>query len=194
MFEFGGVKVGDGAADGWAVGGGEDEFEAVFENEGIEEGGVGFAQVVAQGGEVFEGQGALEGFATELVEKGLDGVAVDEAIELAVDLFFEVEEFLEALVLLGGQGGLGFELAELGEFLADLDGAGLELLVAIEDFLFRFEDDEVVAVAAAGVAEVVFEFLDFEEVEDLLSFEDAILLEEEVGKISVSAFNREKAS
>ena len=42
---------------------------------------------------------------------------------------------------------------------------------------------------AAHCFEVVAEFLDFEEVEDLLGFEDAVLFEKKIGEIAISFFD-----
>ncbi|HEY9609802.1 MAG TPA: hypothetical protein V6C93_10585 [Allocoleopsis sp.] len=44
-------------------------------------------------------------------------------------------------------------------------------------------------VIAAHVAQVIVEFLDFEEVEDSLRFEDSVLFEEEVSKTAISGCN-----
>jgi len=70
-------------------------------------------------------------------------------------------------------------LLQLAEFCAELNGALLEGVVFGKDFLFRAEDGELLS-GAANAAQVIVEFLDFEEIENLLGFEDAILFEKEV--------------
>jgi hypothetical protein len=44
--------------------------------------------------------------------------------------------------------------------------------------------------AAGGGAEVFVEFFDFEEVENLLGFEDAVLFEQEIGEVAIGIFDQ----
>jgi hypothetical protein len=138
----------DGATQGGRVGGGDDEFEAIVEDEGVEEDGVEVAEV-----------------ATGLVEGG------------------------EVNLLLGRSKGCAFtgEFLEQCEFLTKLDGTILDGAIFFEDFFFRTEDDDSLLSLgiASDIAEVVIQFLDFEKIENLLSFQNAVLLEEEIGKFSV---------
>ncbi len=190
LLEFGSGNV-NGVAAGWGlgVGGGEDEFDAIVKNHGIEQDGVGVG-----GGEDgldaeepchFVGEVGVTGFGAELGDQLLNLGAAEKLVEVLGDFLLELEELVEALVVGGGALGEG-DGAEAGEVLADGDGLGEDVLDAAEDELFGVEGGDVAGGGvAADVGEVVVEFLDFEEVEDALGFEDAVLLEEEVGEGAV---------
>lgn len=97
LVEFGFADV-DGAAEGWGVGGGDDEFEAIVEDEGIEEGGVEGFEVVLQACEVFEGEALAEDVGFELVEEGGDGGAGGELIELLIEFGLQLEELINSVL------------------------------------------------------------------------------------------------
>jgi len=99
----------------------------------------------------------------------LNGIAIKEGDELIL------------LFLFGGGDVIGeFTLLQFVKF----KGKGDEGFFLSSQFcsLFGF-------FAAGGSAEVFVEFFDFEEVEDLLRFEDAVLFEQKIGEIAIGIFD-----
>lgn len=99
----GGVEIGafdvDGAAQGWSVGGGDDQFEAIVENEGINQDGVEFFEVIAEGVETAGIDGLAEDFGGEGCEEFLDVGTIEELIKLLIEFFLQFDQAIDFLLL-----------------------------------------------------------------------------------------------
>ena len=94
----------DGAAQGWGIGCGDDEFKAIVENEGINQDSVEFFQVVAQGIETGGIDGLAEGFGAEGGDEFLNIGAIEECVELLVEFDLQLDEAIDFLLLEFGAG------------------------------------------------------------------------------------------
>jgi hypothetical protein len=110
----------------------------------------------------------------------LNWIAIEKGDELIVLFLFRFDEFIQSFLFSGGDVVGEFTFLQFIEF----EGKGDEGFFLISQFCSLFG-----LAAAGGGAEVFVEFFDFEKIEDLLGFEDAVLFEQEVGEVAIGLFD-----